>query len=1032
MQNTSRTIHYAFATLAFLAALVTYMLTVQPTVPFWDCGEFTAAAVQQQVPHPPGAPLFLMLGKVFHLLPFGDPGWRVNLLSVFSSAVTVLLLYLITVRVIRNFFTESLDDMGNAFLVYGSSAMAALTYAFSDTFWFNAVESEVYAASSLFVALIVWLMMVWNEKADDTGSEKYLLLIAYLIGLSIGVHLLSILTIFSLTLLIYLRKYQYSTKGLLITMGVGLATFYVVYNVLIMKFPAFLAGHFPFFTSEAGEYPISDNMLMTLLALGALGAAGWAVWYGRKANHGLLSLTMAALLLITVGYSSYTHLLIRANSNPPMNENKPDNFDKLVSYLGREQYGQAPNWPRRYQTEGRFVQNYLNYGPWERPPIKYVTKDGLTYPRPDYANWKTDTGAELAYLWDYQINHMYIRYFLWNFMGRTSDVQDAPAYSPMTTSTTVEYWNHKSGFDDRWPTNFWALPLVLGLVGLYIHFAKDKRMAWVYLVLFLMTGVLAAIQQNQQNPQPRERDYFYVSSFMVWAMWVGIGTFGILERLRKQAPLVAGGVLAALVVAPVNMAWQGWGVHSRAGNYLAFDYAYNILQSVEQDAIVFTNGDNDTFPVWYLQDVAGIRRDVRLVNLSLGQTTWYIEQLKNQAPFGEEVSPKIPLSFSDESLLVAEDNPKALSYSFGPAEQVVIYVEPDVMRQFTTDEALIANGKMSWSFKGGDRGQEQDGSKSYFFGVQHKLVKDILVQTKFERPVYFSTSVGDPSYADEFVGLDNYLRLEGLCFRVCPVPQSSFVGEGLDPEIMEQSLMESIDDDTYFTEPHYGLKFRNLDGTTPTYFDDVNRNYITSYRNVFYKYATYMLYDRKNPKKAAEIMARMNQKLSFDRFPVGIGFEIQMARFFEVCGDSANMRTLADRSLASAKLLLSKPELEQREPRLTEAIRPARVAAEAALMLSDWEGAKNYYRTFSNGSTSDALLNYTIAEVDIIRLERTGDLQGALAAAEALRATYSMQSSDSRVQQAAMELESKISELKARLTPGSVQVQAVSSAEGAQ
>ena len=900
MQNTTRTLHYAFASLAFLAALVTYMMTVQPTVPFWDCGEFTAAAVQQQVPHPPGAPLFLMIGKVFHLLPFGDPGWRVNLVSVFSSALTVLLLYLITERVIKNFFKEDLNDIGNALLVYGSSLLAATTYAFTDTFWFNAVESEVYAASSLFVALIVWIMMIWNENADEPGSEKYLLLISYLIGLSIGVHLLSILTIFSLVLLIYLRKYEFSIKGLLVTMGIGLLTFYVVYNLVIMKLPAFLAGQLPFFKSDAGEYAVTDNMLMTILAVAVIGAAGWAVWYGRKTKHGVLALTTSAFLLIIVGYSSYTHLLIRSNSNPPMNENKPDSFEKLVSYLGREQYGEAPTWPRRYQTEDRFVRNYVQYGKWTRPPMKIVTrKDGIRYQRPDYGKWKTNTGAELAYLWDYQVDHMYIRYFLWNFMGRTSDVQDAPAFNPLTTSSeTVEQWNHKNGFGDRWPTNFFLIPVLLGLAGLYFHFAKDKRMAAVYLVLFLMTGVLAAIQQNQQNPQPRERDYFYVSSFMVWAMWVGIGAFGILERFRKQMPVVAGGVLGLLALAPLNMAYQGWGVHSRAGNYLAFDYAYNILQSVEKDAIVFTNGDNDTFPVWYLQDVAGVRRDVRLVNLSLGQTTWYVEQLKNQSPFGAK---KLPLSFSDESLTVAETDPKALSYDFGPAQPVSVFVDPEIMAKFTDNAALIQNPVMSWNFKGAPRGKEQNGADSYFFGVQHKLVKDILVQTKFERPVYFSTSVGDPSWADEYVGLDDYLRLEGMCFRVCPAPQQSSIGEGINAELMEATVMQSVDDDTYHTEPHYGLKFRNLDGTTPTYFDDVNRGYILNYRNIFFKYATYLYYDKGDKKRAAEVLARMNEKLSLDRFPVSMGFELQMARFFEMCDDMENAKVIADHALSSAK-----------------------------------------------------------------------------------------------------------------------------------
>jgi hypothetical protein len=425
MQNSNKTLHYAFASIATIVALATYLMTVQPTVPFWDCGEFTAASVQQQVPHPPGAPLFLMLGKVFHLLPFGDPGWRVNLLSVLASAATVLLLYLITVRVIRNFFTEDLNEIGNALLVYGGGFVAALTYAFTDTFWFNAVESEVYAASSLFVAIIVHLMMIWNERADEPGHEKYLLLIVYLIGLSIGVHLLSILTLFSIVLLVYLRKYEYSTKTLLLTMGIGLGLFVLIYNVIIMKLPALFAGNLPF-KNDAREFLVEDNNLFVLIGIGLIIGAGVALYIGNKQRRGILSLAASSFLLLILGYSTYAHILIRANSNPPMNENKPENFSKLVSYLGREQYGEAPTWPRRYQQDQRFVNNYLKYGKWTEPPVQRVErKDGAVFGKPDFGKWKTDgksrfNGAEFAYMWDYQINQMYIRYFLWNFLGRGS------------------------------------------------------------------------------------------------------------------------------------------------------------------------------------------------------------------------------------------------------------------------------------------------------------------------------------------------------------------------------------------------------------------------------------------------------------------------------------------------------------------------------------------------------------------------------------------------------------------------------------
>ncbi len=1011
MQNNSRMLHYVFAALVFVVSFTTYTLTVQPTVPFWDCGEFTAAAVQQQVPHPPGAPLFLMVGKLFNLIPIGDEGWRVNMLSVVASALTVLLLYLITVKVIRHFFLEPLDTFGNQLLVLGSGAMAALAYTFTDTFWFNAVESEVYASSSLFVALIVWLMMIWSERADDPGNEKYLLLIAYLIGLSVGVHLLSILAIFSLVLLIYLRKYKWSVKGLVLTGLVGVAAFVIVYYFVIMRFPAFFAGTFPFFRTEAREFPISDNALMPVVGLLLIAGTAWLAWWGHRRNKGMVSLSATSILLILLGYSTYAHIMIRANSNPPMNENNPKDFSGLVSYLGREQYGEAPMWPRRYQTDPRFRKAYLEAGKWNEIATKVVTrKDGTRMRMPDYSKTKVNTAGELKYMWDYQAYHMYWRYFLWNFSGRVSDRQDAPAYIPLATSaSTVEYWTHKTGFGQDWPVNLWALPLLIGLYGLIVHFKRDPRMASIFLVLFLMTGILAALQQNQQNPQPRERDYFYVASFFVWAMWIGIGTFGLLSEVRKNVALQGGVFAVLLAVLPLNMAWQEWHVHSRAGNYMAFDYAYNILQSADKDAIIFTNGDNDTFPVWYLQDVAGVRQDVRIVNLSLGQTTWYVDQLKNQTPHGTK---KIPLSFSDESLRVSEEDPKALGMEFGYEQVVEVPVKPEILAQYTKDPSVINAGVMRWTFRGSRRQQDDQGRMMYFIGVQHKLVRDIIEQTKFERPVYFSTSVGSPEWADEFVGLGDFLRLEGMCLRVCPVPQRSSVGEGVSRERMEAAIMKTLDGDEYFKEPHQGLKFRNLGGG-PTYYDDVHRGYVLNYRNVFYKYATYLLYDEQDTLRAGQVLKAMNQKLSLDRFPMGVAFELQMAKFAELCNDTSEARALATRALTSARVLLDKPMLIAVEPQADKDMQPGRYAAEACMVLRQWSEAKNYYNQLAT-TTRQPVFAYLADDVEVSRLEKSGDLKGALAAAQALQSKYPM-NADQGMQQAAAELQRRITELQQKM-----------------
>lgn len=783
-----------FGFLAFLVAMVTYTMTVQPTVPFWDCGEFSAASVWQQVPHPPGAPLFLMFGKLFHvLIPFGDIGWRINMLSVVTSALSILLLYLITTKVILNFRKESEMSTGDYLAVYGSALVGALAFAFSDTFWFNAVESEVYAASQFFVSLVVYLMMRWNEMAEEQGSERYLLLIAYLMGLSTGVHLLAILTIFSIVMLVYFRKYTFSVKSFIWMGIIAVVTFFVIYPGIVKWIPALMAGHFPF-KNEVGQYT-TEGAWVPFIAIFGILAAIYGFYYGQKKNNPVLKLSTLAFLLMVFGYTTYTQILLRSHANPPMNENEPKNFAALTSYLGREQYGDQKSWPRRtdYQDPTKIdIYNSKDangeyvYGEWIPPVGKPVAgKDGNMYQVPSFD--EVNTAAELKYMMKFQINHMYIRYFLWNFVGRASDVQDA-SHSFMDKSES-EVLNYKSGYADEFPVRFFAIPLLFGLFGLFFHFWKDPKMAFTFLVMFLLMGVLATLQQNQQDPQPRERDYFYTGSFFVFAMWIGMGAYALIDWLvkRKENVAFSGAIIVlSIIIVPVNMAMGGWKIHSRAGNYLAFDYSYNLLQSVEKDAILFTNGDNDTFPVWWLQDVAGVRRDVRIVNLSLGNTLWYVNQLKHREPWGAK---KIPLSFADETIQCSEDDPNALSYGPGPAEKVSIPVRPEILKQFTNDQEYISNGKMEFTFVGKSRGDEQKdeaGNPLYLFMVHNKLVKDIIVQTKFERPVYFSITTGSEVYS----GLDRFLRAEGMAMRVCPVPVELLKEGRSNVEVNDKCLLQ--------------------------------------------------------------------------------------------------------------------------------------------------------------------------------------------------------------------------------------------------
>lgn len=1006
-------LHRAFAGLAFLLSLATYMLTVQPSVPFWDCGEFTAAAVQQQVPHPPGAPLFLMIGKIFHMLiPFGDEGWRVNLVSVAASALSVLLLYLISVKVLNSLRGRGVESFEEAVAVYGASFVGAMAFTFSDTFWFNAVESEVYAASTLFVALVVYLMMRWNERADQPGHERYLLLIAYLMGLSTGVHLLSILAVFSIVLLVYFRKYEVTTKGLIVTGIIAVILFFGIYPGIVKWFPALLAGNLPFKT-EAKEYIIQGSIVLRLFAILIVLGAIWGVWWGRKQNRPILTLVCSAFVLMIIGYSTYAHILLRANAYPPMNENNPNSLEKLVSYLGREQYGDAPMWPRRYRSDDQmFIRHYKEHGEWNDIATKVVTRsDGTQLRMPDYGNSNINTAGEISYMMGYQIDHMYLRYFFWNFVGRMSDLQDQGVAGPLATQKESDAINKDTGYADLFPIKFYALPLLFGLLGLFFHFYRDPRMAWVYFIMFLAMGVIAAIYQNQQNPQPRERDYFYVGSFMIYCMWIGVGVYALIETAFRQKLSGAGAmgiVVVSLLLVPGLMAKEGWEMHDRSGNYLPFDYAYNILQSVEQDAIVFTNGDNDTFPVWFLQDVEGVRRDVRIVNLSLGNTLWYVDQLKNQAPWGAK---KIPLSFPDEIIQVEDDyDPKALSVDFGEATQVAIPVPREILQQYTTDPAIISDGNMRFTFVGSPY-TRRDNKQYYAFRVQDQLVLDILRQVKWQRPVYYSMSVGPDAYC----GLEEHFRMEGMALRICPVPVSRGRGSysyDVDPELMDKTALNIIPGEEFFKEQHYGFKLRNLNNRD-VYYDEVHRRLMMNYRSIYMNYANWLM--DKNKQKAAAVLDTMNKYISVTQFPMPFQQQYQIGELYKRADAREQAKEFAMMSVRSAEEIINDPEKLANDPYARYAFV---IAADGYQLLGEYDKARAVLERFRTVVGNDPSIQAQMDQIEIAKYEDKGDYANALRVAEQLLQQYSG-SGNQYMAGLAMTLQAKVAELrqKAGLPP---------------
>jgi len=938
----NKNLHRLFALLSFATAMIVFGLTVQDSVPFWDCGEFSAAAIWQQVPHPPGAPLFLMIGKIFDvLIPFGDPGWKINMASAVSSAFAVLFLYLITVMAIKNFRKEAISSFGDAIAVYGSAFVGAAAFTFSDTFWFNAVESEVYAMSTLFVSIIVYLMMRWNEEADNPGHERFLLLIAYLIGLSTGVHLLAILAIFSIVFLVYLRKYKTTATGLLITTVISLFVFFIIYPFIVKWIPALLAGHSPG-RNDAHLYDINDSTLLIVMALAfVFGMVALFVW-SMKNKKQLVMLASGSVVLILLGYTTYTQIMIRSNANPPMNENSPKEFSDLASYLGREQYGSDASWPRRVKSEERFVRNYQSkdkngeyiYGEWFPPSRERIeTSDGQALTKQVFNN--INVGGELAYLWKFQIVHMYWRYFGWNFVGRNSDEQDAGVAWMSSTNPEIEVLNDLSGYSDEYPIRFFALPLIFGLFGFFFHFKEDRKMAILHLVIFLMMGVFAAIAQQQQDPQPRERDYFYTGSFMMWCMWIGIGVYSLINNLSKkkvQSGIAIGIVAVSTILVPVNMAIGGWNTHDRTGNYLPFDYSYNLLQSADEGAIIFTNGDNDTFPVWYIQDVMGVRRDVRIVNLSLGNTLWYVYQLKNMKPWGAD---KIPLTFSDESLLLDEVDPQALSYDFGQAFNLEIPVRKEILAKYTDDPQILERGTFQTLFKGQDYG-EQGGKQMYLFRVQDKLVRDILEQIKFEKPIYFSTTVGPDAYA----GLEGFFRYEGMLMRVCPVPQKSSVGDKVDLDVMAEILLNVNNTDEYSKTPKREFKLRNLNDPG-VYYDPVHRRLMNSYRQLYTMLATAYMSSKDDKASAIKTLDLMNENISPTVFPMEYDMLYRMSQLYKDAGADNQAAKFGKLGVERANKIITnenlRPDIVQYEV-MNRYLGPHRYSAELYKFVGDYQG----------------------------------------------------------------------------------------------
>lgn len=839
--------------IVFLIAAFVYGLTIEPTASFWDCPEFISCAEKLQIGHPPGAPFYMLVGNLFTQFASdaSQVARMVNLLNALLSAGCILFLFWSITRLVGNLIIDNKQNLSvtDFVLILGSGFVGALAYTFSDTFWFSAVEGEVYAFSSFLTALVFWLILRWQDESDSIFGDRWIILIAYIIGLSIGVHLLNLLCIPAIVLVFYYQKYtSISLKGIIA--AIALSGLLIVF-ILFVYIPglADIGGCFELLFINVLGFPFQSGLIVFVILL-FLGLAGAIYRFRRR----ILQTSLWCLLMLTVGYTTYAVILIRANANTPLNENAPDNIFTLKSYLNREQYESAPLfYGKTYASDPEYVA--------ENDYYKVKTKKGRAVYRPDkeegkykiirykeevcytqnilfprmwndrmasaYKSW---TGGQeglptqkenLTYFINYQLNYMYWRYFLWNFVGRQNDIQGHGEPEHGNWITGIPWLdNLRLGDQELLPDSlqnnkghnvFYGLPLLLGLLGIYWQWTRGKRGKQQFSVLFFlffMTGLAIVLYLNQTPGQPRERDYAYAGSFYAFAIWIGLGAAGLCDVFRKKnVSMVSVSIIMLLcLLIPVQMATQTWDDHDRSNRFTCRDFGANYLMTLSENRypIIFCNGDNDTFPLWYNQDTENIRKDARICNLSYAQTDWYIYQ--QQCPLYD--APGLPISWNksqyqegkNEYVTIRPElkkqieemyrkHPEEARNSFGDdpfevknilkhwvfSEKQELHVIPtDTINIHIDKEAVLRSGIMlpeSIRHLKGDELKSAIPDKLYISLKDMRmltktdlLLLEILANCNWERPLYIAISVGEATQ----LKFDNYFVLEGLAFRFTP------------------------------------------------------------------------------------------------------------------------------------------------------------------------------------------------------------------------------------------------------------------------
>ncbi|REH00183.1 uncharacterized protein DUF2723 [Flavobacterium aquicola] len=975
---------------AFSIALITYTLTVEPTMSFWDCGEYIATAAKLEVGHPPGAPLFQMIGAFFAMFAIDKEhiALMVNMTSVFSSAFTILFMFWSSTMILKKIISQYSEiNSSNSVVIIGSSLVGSLAYTFSDSFWFNAVEAEVYAMASFLISLLLWLGLRWEQEMDTPRGHKWLLLISLVVGLSFGVHFMALLTIPAIGFLYYFKNYKVVTvKNFIIANIVVVSVLLFIFKLLLPLTMAFFGKTEVFMVNSMGLPFNSGTIFVTLLLIAFF---YFGLNYTRKKGLTHYNTLILCILFILIGFSTWLMLPIRANSDTVINENKPSDAAEVLAYYNREQYGvnplfygpqyteaftgldpetpyldKAPNYERDYKT-GKYVivnnyknaeqnsddsqktilprmwstehiENYINF---THPPafridpnhdydedlVKYgldpsklseedynkaiaqlknetektvsefrqayaqkqIDNDGYVSFLKHYKDYliieKPTTADNFSFMFEYQFGYMYWRYLMWNFVGRQNDEQGRYDYIDGNWISGIPFVDNTHIISqDNLPTDalnnkgrnvYFFLPFILGLIGIMYHATKDRKSFYVLFALFLFMGIALKIYLNERPFEPRERDYALVGSFFVFAIWIGFGVYSLYESFQKYvSSKIAGPAIigASLLAAPILMAYQNWDDHDRSGKYTATAMAKAYLQSCDPNAILFTIGDNDTFPLWYAQEIEGIRTDIKIVNTSLFMTDWYIDQMKRKA----YESNALPISFTHDEYVGDKldyvafidktqnrwDLKGFLTFIKDPRSTVemqngqTIHYYPTNKLRIPIDKANIIKNKVV-------NPKLYDSIVPYIDidikgGAIYKnrlMMLDLINNNNWKRPVYFSGGAFDP---EDYLWMKDYLQLEGMVYKLVPI-------KTVLPEDSSQMDMGRIDTDNMYAKV-MAWDWGNSD-SDKIYHDPETRRESLTYRMNLARLMKQLIAEGKTD-KAKKIIELAMTKMPLDKF----------------------------------------------------------------------------------------------------------------------------------------------------------------------